>query len=135
METRIDQKAGKMPSKTAVWSGRIISTLCVLFLLMDSIMRMIKESHYVEGTVKLQWPESSMVGLAIVLLISTIFYIIPRTAILGAILLTAYLGGAIASMARLGEPYWFPFIFGVLIWGGLYLRDIILRELIPLRKF
>ena len=72
--------------------------------------------------------------MGIALLVSTILYFIPRTSILGAILLTGYLGGAIATMARLGQPFYFPFIFATLVWGGLYLRDEKLRALIPLKK-
>jgi len=105
-----------------------------LFLLFDAIMKIIRESHSIEGSVKLGWPDSGIVGLGVLLLICTIFYIIPRTAILGAILITGYLGGAISIMFRVGEPFIFPVIFGILVWAGLWLKDEKLRTLIPFRN-
>ena len=124
-------------SKSALWTGRIISALPVLFLLMDSIMKFVKPAVVVETTVKIGYSETTIVPLGIVLLVSTIVYVIPRTAILGAILLTGYLGGAVATHVRIGEgwfPISFPIIVGVLLWGGLWLRDNRLRALIPLRE-
>jgi DoxX-like protein len=117
-----------------LWTGRIISILVVLFLLFDGVIKLIKPDYVVEATIKLRYPESSIFGIGFVLLISTILYLIPRTSILGAILLTGYLGGATATHMRVGDPYFFPVIFGVLVWVGLYLRDSQLRMLIPLRK-
>ena len=124
-------------SKSALWTGRTISALPVLFLLMDSIMKFVKPAVVVETTVKIGYSETTIVPLGIVLLVSTIVYVIPRTAILGAILLTGYLGGAVATHVRIGEgwfPISFPIIVGVLLWGGLWLRDNRLRALIPLRE-
>ena len=97
-----------------------------------------KPAPVVEGTVQLGYPESVLLGLGIVLLTCTVLYMIPRTAILGAILLTGYLGGAIATHVRVGSPLFshtlFPVYVALLIWGGLYLRDDRLRSLIPLRR-
>jgi hypothetical protein len=124
-------------SKKALWTGRIISALPVLFLLVDGVMKLIKPAVVVEATVKLGYPETVILPLGIVLLACTVLYVIPRTSVLGAILLTGYLGGAVATHVRVGEGLFsivFPIIFGVLIWGGLYLRDEQLRALIPLRK-
>lgn len=118
----------------AVWTGRIITILVILFNLVDAGMKVAKAEVSVKGSVDLQWPENMVVGIGAALLIATILYAIPRTAILGAILITAYLGGAVAVMARVGAPYWFPIIFGILTWAGLYLQDPRVRELIPLRK-
>jgi hypothetical protein len=123
-------------SKKALWTGRIISALPVLFLLMDAVMKFVKPAVVVDTTVKLGYSETTIVPLGIVLLVSTLLYIIPRTAVLGAILLTGYLGGAVATHVRAGEgwfPICFPIIFGVLLWGGLWLRDTKLRALLPLR--
>jgi len=123
-------------SKKMIWTGRIISVLPALFLLMDGIMKLFKPVFVVEATVKLGYPESTIIGMGIVLLACTALYLIPRTAILGAILLTGYLGGAVATHVRVGESLFsilFPVIFGVLLWGGLWLRDKQLRALIPLR--
>ncbi|MCM3871895.1 MAG: DoxX family protein [Pyrinomonadaceae bacterium] len=123
-------------SKGALWAGIIISALPALFLLMDGIMKLFKPAFVVEGTVKLGYSEGVIVPLGIVLLISTILYLVPRTAVLGAILLTGYLGGAVDAHVHAGEgafPILFPVVFGALLWLGLYLRDDRLRSLVPLR--
>ena len=125
-------------SKKRLWAGRIISALPVLFLLLDGAMKLVKPAPVVEATIKLGYPESVIVPLGIVLLTCTILYVIPRTSALGAILVTGYLGGAVATHVRVGDPIFthalFPVYLGVLIWGGLYLRDDRLRTLIPLRS-
>ena len=122
-------------SKGRLWAGRIIGGLPALLLLVDAIMKFVKPAPVVETTVKLGYPESLIVGLGAVLLVSTILYLVPKTAVLGAILLTGYLGGAVATHVRVGGgwfPILFPVIFGVLLWGGLWLRDERLQNLIPL---
>jgi hypothetical protein len=119
-----------------LWGGRIMSALPALFLLVDGVMKLIKPPVVVEGTVKLGYPESALVGMGVVLLISTLLYLVPRTAILGAILLTGYLGGAVATHVRVEGGLFnivFPAFFGALLWGGLWLRDRRLQELLPLR--
>ena len=124
-------------SKKMLWAGRIISALPALFLLMDGIMKLFKPALVVEATVKLGYPESVIIPLGIVLVVSTILYLVPPTSVLGAILLTGYLGGAVATHVRVGEglfPVLFPVVFGVLIWLGLYLRDDRLRALVPVRS-
>src|SRR2546421_4198917 len=124
-------------SKKMLWIGRIISALPVLFLLMDGVMKLIKPAMVVDATVQLGYRETVILPLGIVLLGCTILYIIPRTCIFGAILLTGYLGGAVASHVRVGEgpfPVLFPVILGVLLWGGLWFRDERVRALIPLRR-
>ena len=124
-------------SKTRLWAGRIIGALPALFLLLDGIMKLLKPAPVVEATVRLGYPESVILGLGIVLIACTLLYLIPRTSILGAILLTGYLGGAVAAHVRVSEglfPISFPIIMGVLLWGGLWLRDDRLRALIPLRR-
>jgi hypothetical protein len=124
-------------SKKAIWTGRVISGLIVLFMLFNSILALMKTEQVVKGTVELGYPESTIVIIGIAMLISTILYAIPRTAVLGAILLTAYLGGAVASHVRHGDPLsrvLFPVFVAVLTWGGLWLRDARLRALIPFRS-
>jgi hypothetical protein len=124
-------------SKKGLWAGCIISALPALFLLIDGAMKLVKPPIVVETTVQLGYPESVILKLGIVLLVCTTLYVIPRTAILGAILLTGYLGGAVATHVRVGADLFsmlFPVILGVLIWGGLYLRDDRLRAIIPLRS-
>ena len=123
-------------SKKMLRTGRIISALPVLLLLLDGVMKLIKPAPVVDATVRLGYQETVIVPLGIVLLVCTVLYVIPRTSVLGAILLTGYLGGAVATHVRFFEgvfPIVFPIIFGVLIWGGLYLRDQRLRVLIPSR--
>jgi hypothetical protein len=124
-------------SKTALWTGRILSALVGLFLLADGVAKLLKPAAVVQGTVELGYPESSIVGIGIVLLVCTLLYLIPRTSILGAILLTGYLGGATATHVRMGGPLFnilFSVLFGVLVWAGIYLRDERLRALVPFRK-
>jgi len=126
------------PSKRRLWTGRIMSALPALFLLVDGVGKLVKPAAVVQGTVQLGYPESVLLGLGIVLLSCTVLYVIPRTAVLGAILLTGYLGGAVATHVRVGSPLFshilFPVYLAVLLWGGLYLRDERLRALIPLRR-
>ncbi|HVW62699.1 MAG TPA: DoxX family protein [Puia sp.] len=113
-------------SKGKFWFGWIISGLCILFLLVDAIMKIAKTAPSMQGSAQLGWPESSVQGIGILLLLCTILYIIPRTAVLGAVLLTGYLGGAIAIMVRAnldGHPFFFPLIIGILVWVGLFMHD------------
>ena len=122
-------------SKKVLWAGRIISALPALFLLMDVVMKLFKSAPVVEETARLGYPDI-MFGLGLVLLACTVLYVIPMTSVLGAILLTGYLGGAVASHVRVGEglfPVFFPVMVGVLLWLGLYLRHERLRSLILLR--
>ena len=132
-------QSNTQPASTkAIWAGRVISALPVLFLLMDSVMKLMKLAPVVEATVKLGYPAETIVPLGIVLLTCTVLYVVPRTSVLGAILLTGYLGGAVASHLRVGDPLFshvlFPVYLGVMIWFGLYLRDNRLRALVPLRS-
>ena len=125
-------------SKGRLWTGRIISALPALFLVMDGVMKLMKPDFVVKATVQLGYPENVIFPLGIVVLVCVILYVIPRTAVLGAILLTGYLGGAVATHARVGDPLFshtlFPIYFAILLWGGLYLREERLRALIPLRS-
>ena len=122
-------------SKKRLWAGRIISALPVLMLLFSGVLKLIKPAIVVEGLVRFGYPESLALGIGILELACTVVYLIPRTSILGAILLTAYLGGATATHVRIGDPPFFaPIVLGVLVWVGLYLRDDRLRALVPLRS-
>lgn len=116
-----------------LWAGYVMSALPVLMLLFSSILKLVRPASVVEGFAHLGYDESVALGLGLIELLSTIFYVIPRTAVLGAILLTGYLGGATATHLRIGEPFHMAVLLGVLVWGGLYLRDERLRQLIPLR--
>ena len=122
-------------SKGTVWAGRIISGLPVLFLLVDGAMKLFKPAPVVEATVRLGYAENVIIPIGIVLLICTVLYLVPKTSVLGAILLTGYLGGAVATHVRAAEgafPIVFPIIIGGLLWLGLYLRNRSLRVLVPL---
>ena len=125
---------GRVISKAQVWGGRIMSGLAALFLLWDGVMKLLKPAIVVKATRDLGYPESDIVGIGVVLLVCTVLYLQPRTSILGAILLTGHLGGAIASQVRV-EASWFnvvfAFVFGCLIWGGLWLRDSRVRNFLP----
>ena len=124
-------------SKGTLWAGRIISGLPALFLLMDGAMKLFKPAFVVDATVKLGYPENVIIPIGVVLIICTILYLIPKTSVLGAILLTGYLGGAVATHVRTGESLFsivFPVIFGVMLWLALYLNDPRLRALLPLRN-
>jgi len=117
-------------------AGYILSGLSSLFLLFDGIMKLFKPAVVVNGTVELGYSESVIVPLGILLTAITLLYVIPRTAVLGAILITGYLGGAVATHVRVGAgafPVLFPVIVGLSIWGGLFLRDRRLAEILPLR--
>src|SRR6266513_3992812 len=125
-------------SRKTLWTGRILSALPVLFLLMDGIMKLVKPEPVVKATIELGYPESVIMALGIILLVCVILYVVPHTAVLGAILLTGYFGGAIAAQVRVGNPLFSHVLFqvylAVLFWGGLFLRDPRLHALIPLRN-
>jgi len=125
-------------SRKSIWVGRILSGLVVLFLIPDGIIKFIKPAPVVETSAHLGLPLSLANTLGILLLVCTAIYAFPRTSVLGAILLTGYLGGAVATHLRVGDPLFshilFPTYLGVLLWLGLYLRDDRLRALIPLRS-
>jgi hypothetical protein len=127
-----------LPSpRTTLWAGRIISALAILFLILDSVIKVLKLAPAVESTTQLGYPESLVITIGIIELVCLAIYVIPRTSIFGAILMTGYLGGAIATNLRAGTPLFnviFPIIIGALLWGGIYLRDQKLRELVPLRR-
>src|SRR5262245_47726627 len=124
-------------SRKALWAGWILSALPALFLLFDGVMKLFKPEFVVKATVQLGYSESAIVPLGFVLLAATILYLIPGVAVLGAILLTGYLGGAVATHVRVGAGAFeilFPVVFGVLLWGGLFLRESQLRRIIQLSR-
>jgi len=132
IETQSEAASNKLPL-----IGRVISALPVLFLLLDGAMKLVKPAPIVSGTIELGYPETVIIPLGVILLACTVLHAIPRTAVLGAILLTGYLGGAVATHVRVGHPLFshtlFPVYVGALIWGGLLLRDGRLRAIFPLR--
>lgn len=125
-------------SKSARWTSYIMSGLVILFMLLDSIMKFIKPPEVVEGTLALGYSAHHLPVIGALGLISTLLYAFPRTSVLGAILLTGYFGGAVATHIRLDNPLFthtlFTVYFGIFVWGGLWLRNIKLRELFPMTK-
>lgn len=120
-------------STGSLWTGRIFVALIFLFMLFDGGIKVLKLAPAVEGTVRLGYPVSTIQPIGIIALICVILYAIPRTSILGAILLTGYLGGATATQVRLEDRWFlFPVVIGMLIWAGVYFRDERLRAVIPL---
>jgi hypothetical protein len=120
-----------------VITGYGLTAICAVFLFMDAGMKLLQLPVVTESTLQIGWRPDSIVPLGVVLLISTLLYLFPKTSLLGAVLLTGYLGGAVATHARIGSPLLTHTLFGVyvgvLMWGGLYLRDPILRSMFPLR--
>lgn len=126
------------PSKGKLWTSYVMSGLVILFMLFDSIMKFVKPKEVIEGTVSLGYAEHHIATIGSLGLISTLLYAFPRTSVLGAVLLTGYFGGTIATHLRLDNPLFthilFTVYFGILIWGGLWLRNEKLRALFPIVK-
>ena len=121
-----------------LWAGRIMTTLAALFLLFDSAVKVLQLPVAVEGTTRLGYPAHAVLGIGLVELACLVLYVNPVTSVLGAVLLTGFFGGAVATHVRAGSPLFthmlFPIYVGVLVWGGLWLRDAGLRALFPLKR-
>ena len=125
--------SGFVISNMQVWVGRAMSGFSSLFLLVDGVMKLLKPSVVVRATLQLGYAESAILGIGATLLACTLLYVTPRSSTLGAMLLTAYLGGAVASNIRAGMPLFnvlFPMIIAGLVWGGLWFRDLRVRNLL-----
>lgn len=124
-------------STKRLWAGRIVGGLAVLFLLFDSLIKVMKLAPAVQGSTALGYPASVVRGIGVVELTCLIVYVMPRTSVLGAVLLTGYLGGAVATHVRVGDPLFthilFPTYVALLIWGALFLLDARLRDLVPVQ--
>ena len=121
-----------------ITAGRVLSGLAVAFLAFDSLGKLLRVQPVIEGTVSLGYPVTVIFPLGVTLLACVLLYVVPRTAVLGALLLTAYLGGAVATHVRVGDPLFThvlaPTYFAAMLWGGLMLRDRRLRAFLPLRR-
>lgn len=130
------QLAAPMAStpKASLWVGRVLSGLAILFLLFDGVIKLIKITPVTDAFTHLGWPHHLALAVGTLELACTALYVVPRTSVLGAVLLTGFLGGATATHVRVGDPWFFPLIIGSMIWGGLLLTDERLRELMPFRR-
>jgi len=126
------------PSKGSIWTGRVLSILVILSLTFDAVLKFLKPPPVAEAFSHLGLPFGLSVPIGIILLFCTLLYAIPQTSILGAILLTGYLGGAVLTHLRVGDPLashiLFPLYLAIVLWLALYLREVRLRPLIPFRK-
>jgi hypothetical protein len=125
-------------SNKRLWAGRIMSAVAVLFLIFDGVIHVLQPAPVVKGFTDLGWSPTLALPLGIIELVCLALYLIPRTSVLGAVLLTGYLGGAVATNLRVGAPLvsntLFPIYLALFLWGGLYLRDNALRAVFPVRK-
>ena len=121
-------------STAARWTGWILGVVPSLLLLFSAVMKLMRPPEVIKGFTDLGWPDRLAVSIGVVELVCTIVYLVPQTAVLGAILLSGYLGGAMATHVRLEQPFFMQFLIGVVLWLGLYLRDRRLRALLPLRR-
>ena len=131
--TTLTALGGGFTNSKMLWVGRIMSTLASLFLLVDGVMKLLKPPVVVKATLQLGYAESAIVGIGATLLVCTLLYLVPRTSAVGAILLTGYLGGAVASNVRARMPLFnvvFPMIIAGLAWGALWIRDPRVRNLL-----
>lgn len=121
-------------SKVQLWTGRVLSTLPVLLLIMSGAMKVTNNPEVTKGFTEMGYDPQVALGIGVVELLCTALYIIPQTAPVGAILLTGYLGGAVATHLRIGQPWFAPVIVGVVLWAGLVLRDQRLRSVLPWKR-
>ena len=131
------QAIGSTGAKAGIWTGRSLSAMAALFMLFDSVTKLLRLAPVVQASAQLGYSADLITVIGVVLLACVIVYVTPRTAVLGAVLLTGYLGGAVASNLRIGTPLatnvLFPAYVGVLVWTGLFFRDARLRALLPVR--
>jgi hypothetical protein len=125
-------------SRGTIYAGCVLSGLAIVFLLFDATLKVLKVQAAVEGTVQLGYPESVILPIGLIQVVCLIVYLVPRTSVLGALLWTGYLGGAVATHVRVGSPLFshtlFPIYVAALLWGGLWLRDSRLRALLPVSR-
>ncbi len=129
---------GRSRERVSTWAGRVMSGLAVLFMLFDSITKITLNPYVVKASANLGYGPASIQTIGIILLACVVLYVIPRTSIVGAVLLTGYLGGAVDANLRAATPLFsnllFPVYFGIIVWAGLYLRNRRVREMFSVRK-
>jgi hypothetical protein len=121
-------------SRTSLWAGRVLSALILLLIGFTAMFGVLKPDVARQGFAHYGYPDGAMLRITVIEIACAIVYAIPRTSVLGAILLAGYLGGATATHVRVGEPFFLPIIVGIVIWLGLYLRDHRVRALVPFRS-
>lgn len=125
-------------SKSRLWTARVMSGLVIIFMLFDGITKLLKLTVSLEGTLDMGFAEHHVATIGFLALLSTILYALPQTSVLGAVLLTGFFGGVIASHIRLDNPLFshtlFPVYFAILTWGGIYLRDERLKNIFPIKQ-
>ncbi|HEY0591057.1 MAG TPA: DoxX family protein [Thermoanaerobaculia bacterium] len=135
LSTPIDRPATTASAARPLWAGRVLSALAVLFLAFDAIGKLTRPEAVVTGTTSLGYPESVILPLGLIQVALLVLYLLPRTSVLGALLWTGYLGGAVATHVRLLHPLFshilFPVYVALLLWGGLWLRDRRVRAILP----
>ena len=118
-------------------AGYVLTGLVAAFLTFDTVMKLLQLAPAVQGTTELGYPAGTVIVIGVIELVCLVIYLVPRTSVLGALVLTGYLGGAIATHVRVGSPLpthtLFPIYVALMVWGGLYLRESRLRELLPFR--
>jgi DoxX-like family len=133
-EEKFMPSTNETASTKMLWAGRILSALPVMLMLFGGVFCLLKPAAIAPGFAHYGYPEGALLRISIVELACAILYAIPSTSVLGAILITGYLGGATATHVRVGEPFFIPIVLGVVVWAGLFLRDDRLRALVPLRS-
>jgi hypothetical protein len=132
--TTLAEPSTSTPSKAALWTGRVLSAVVVLFMAMGGVMNLLGNKQAVEEMAKRGYPSSAVTVIGVLALAAAILYAVPQTAVLGAIVLTAYFGGAVDAHVRAGESnWWVAVLFGVVTWLAIYLRDARVRAIVPLR--
>jgi hypothetical protein len=128
-------QASQSVSKGALWTGRVLSAIPVFMMAMSAVMKLVGSRQVIEGMTRFGYPQNLIVPIGILEISCVIVYLIPQTAVIGAVLVAGYLGGATATMARLGDPGFFmPALLGMMAWLGLWLREPRLHALTPIRK-
>ncbi len=126
---------GRGNSKGMIWAGKVVSAIPVLLLVFSAVLKFARPAAVAESVARFGYPVGLLFIIGVLEFLSCVVYVIPRTAVLGAILMTGYLGGATATNVRVGDPsYIMTVVLGVMVWGGLFLRDERVRELIPFRR-
>lgn len=128
-------RAAAAPSRKAIWTGWILGAIPVLLMAMSSVMKFSRSAQLLESWRQFGYPEGTLIAIAVAEMACAVLYAVPRTAVLGAILVTGYLGGATATHVRVGQAAFVaPVVLGVLAWAGLFLREPRLRTLLPMRR-